>query len=130
MTTIETTPTDQRVRPAWRRASIWSFWIGVSYAAVIMLARLLVIYRFGGQFLTPYFAVLLASAVITAGAVWPALAHAARRPIVAETIRSILQWSAILGLGASLLIGAGALADDQSLQLVQALVAKDLIKGH
>src|ERR1700756_5735502 len=91
--------------PAWGRAAVWSTWIGTSYAGVLVLGRLLVVYRFGGEALSAYFAVLLGSTVLTALLLWPLLAHAARRPVVAEVIRSILQWSAVLGFGLSFVIG-------------------------
>jgi hypothetical protein len=127
---VRAAPAGLPPRPAWARAGLWSLWIGTTYAAVLALGRMLVVFRFGGQMITPYFLAILASAVATAAIIWPPLAHAARRPALAELIRAVLQWSAILGLGLCLLVGAGALTDDESLKLVKAYVARDLVAGR
>lgn len=126
MTEIVQEAAPAKGRPAWALAGRWALWIGGAYAAGLVAARAAVTYRYGGEILSPYFATVLGSALVTALASWPLLAFAARDRATAMWIRSSLQWIAIAGLTGFLLLGLGAMCDETSLQAVSRVIAKDV----
>jgi hypothetical protein len=115
--------------PAWGLALRWTVWIGAVYAAGFLAARIAVIYRYGGAVFAPRLAILVAAAALSALALWPALAFAARTPGQARLVRASLQWAAILLLTAYLVFGLGGLWDDANLQVLARVVAPEVLAG-
>lgn len=115
--------------PAWGLALRWTVWIGAIYALGFLAARIAVIFRYGGAVFSPRLAILAAVAALTALALWPALAFAARTPGQAGLVRAALQWAAILLLAAYLVFGLGSLWDDENLQVLARVVAPDVVVG-
>jgi hypothetical protein len=115
--------------PAWGAAFRWSAWIGAVHALGFLAARMAVTFRYGGPVFTPRLAIMAAAAALTAFALWPALALAARTPLRAHLVRSALQWAAIALLAAYLVVGLGSLWDDTSLQVLARVVAPDVVAG-
>lgn len=120
-------PGAPKAGPAWRRTGVWVAALGVVYAALLLSARLLVSYRFGAPFLSPYFLVLLAGSLGLVLALWPFLAVTSSDPIRSDLIKSVLQWTVIgsFGLGVLYVIGRGL--DDSDLNLIAGYVGRDLV---
>jgi hypothetical protein len=113
--------------PAWGLAFRWSAWVGAVYALGFLAARMAVTFRYGGAVFTPRLAILTGAAALTALALWPALAFAARTPVRAHLVRASLQWAAIVLLASYLVFGLGGLWDDTSLQILARVVAPDVV---
>jgi hypothetical protein len=114
-------------KPAWRQASGWSAWLAITYGGALLVARAIVTYRLGGQFMTPYFGVLIGSALITAAALWPLLAYAAREPVRAFYIQAGIQWGTIGLLAVALVTVLGSTWEDTNLETLARLVARDVV---
>jgi len=114
-------------RPAWRRTAVWVAALAVVYSGLLLSARLLVSYRFGGPFLSPYFLLLFAGSLGLVLALWPLLAVTSTDPVRSDLIKSVLQWTVIgcLAFGVLYVIGQGL--DDSDLNLIAGYVGKDLV---
>ncbi|OYW80509.1 MAG: hypothetical protein B7Z26_06385 [Asticcacaulis sp. 32-58-5] len=97
------------------------------YAVLLLSARLLVSYRFGGPFLSAYFLFVLAGSLALVLALWPLLAVTSAEPARGDLIKGALQWSVIgcLALGVLYVVGQGL--DDSDLNLIGGYVGKDLV---
>ena len=113
-------------RPPWGTAFRWACWLALGYAVPLVAGRAVVTYRFGGLLLAPHFYALLLGAAALALAQWPMLALAARGEGAVRLMRSILQWTAVAGLSAYLLLALGALWLDPALELIARYVAPDV----
>lgn len=114
-------------RPPWRTAFRWSCWLALGYAVPMVAGRAVVTYRFGGLLLAPHLYALLLGAVALAFAQWPMLALAARGEGGLRWTRGVLQWAAVAGLSAYLLLALGALWLAPALDLIANYVAPDVI---
>ena len=114
-------------RPPWGMAFRWACWLGLAYAVPLVAGRAVVTYRFGGPLLAPHLHALLLGALALALAQWPMLALAARGEGGVRWMRGVLQWAAVAGLSAYLLLALGALWLDPVLDLIARYVAPDLM---